>query len=276
VAENDLPTPEDSSESLVQSDDLLESVPDAATETPAESPEEIPAETPARRPRTARLLIAAVLLGPLLGGGIGYAIQDAQPATPLPALHMPTLAYPATPLDAKTAAEIAPKPLGIDGDLRKLLIAKPDGADDWDDFGGRTGWLSIGEKADTLGNSGTYFTKLASTGFRRDAVVFWKKGDVKYSVELIQYDAAHADSAQIEANSQGNRFAAQAIPGTVTGWVDAPDQQDHYADSTEQFYKGLAVARRGDVVMEITVFSPNKVNADELMDLARRQWERLA
>ncbi|AUG78741.1 hypothetical protein CFP65_3971 [Kitasatospora sp. MMS16-BH015] len=231
---------------------------------------------PGRKPvGWVRLLVAAALLGPLLGAGVGYAVQAGRPATPLPPLQVALPAHPTAVLDAKAAAEAAPKPLNIDGDLRKLLIAKPGDAEDWDNFGrgDMSGWISVGEKAMTYGGADRKFSSLLTQGFRRDAIVSWRKGEVKYSVELIQYTDGHA--AQAVDAVFGSPGGSHPIDGTVSGYYAAPNTPEQYAESTEKYYLGTAVAHRGDVVMMINVFSPNQVDENELKDLAKRQWERL-
>ncbi|GAA2133982.1 hypothetical protein GCM10009760_10750 [Kitasatospora kazusensis] len=228
-----------------------------------------------RRPRTVRLLVAAVLLGPLLGGGVGYAIQAGRAQTPLPSLRVSAPKYTATVLDGKGSVDAGPQPLSIDGDLRKLLISKPVDADDMnDDFGDASGWASAGDVAMTYSSADTRFRQMLRNGFRRDAIVAWKKNDTIYRVELVQYDAAHVSTA-ISSVPGTPSTTAHPLPGTVNGVYDAPTTPNTYSDTHEQYYSGRAVARRGDVLMWITVHSPNQVNADDVKDIAERQWERL-
>ncbi|WP_051813822.1 hypothetical protein [Kitasatospora sp. MBT63] len=230
---------------------------------------------PARRISTARLMVAALLIGPLLGAVGGYAIQAGRAPTPLPPLQVGAPHYPATTLDEQAAAAARPKPLVVDGDLRKLLISKPDGAEQWDDFGygDDSGWMSIGEKALSYGGADRRFRSMLQAGFRRDAFLAWRKGETKYLVELIQYDDDSSQSAVADINE-----AADGQPldgGTINGYYSASDKQLTYAESTEKYYYGEAVARRGTVAMVITVYSPTQVNGDELKALAKLQWERL-
>ncbi|MGK4582249.1 hypothetical protein [Kitasatospora sp. HPMI-4] len=242
---------------------------------PAAGPDTEPAAGPkaGRRPRTVPLLVGALLLGPLLGAGVGYSIQAGRPATPLPSLHIAAPEYPATPLDPAAAAEAAPKPLPIDGDLRKLLISKPDGADDWDNYGhgDGSGWLSVGSKAGSYGRADTEFRTLVHEGFRRDAMVAWTKGGNNYRVELIQFDADHADSAiSWTAGESGS-----TLDGTLHGTYRARTEPNHFADSTSTYYYGSATARHGDVVMMVSIYSQSQVSTDELKDIAEQQWKRL-
>ena len=242
---------------------------------PAEPTEPADPAAPPRRPRTARLLLAALVLGPLIGGGVGYAIQAGRPETPLPALKVSLPQYPGNVLDAKGAADAGPAPLGIDGDLRKLLISKPaDGEDLGDGLGDSSGWATAGDVAMTYTNADSRFRSSLFEGFRRDAIVRWKKNDTTYRVELVQFDADHVSTAVDDVPSY-LAPGAHPLQGSANGSYSTPAEPSRYSDTNEQFYYGQARARRGDVVMYVTIHSPNQVNADELRDIAQRQWERL-
>jgi hypothetical protein len=67
----------------------------------------------------------------------------------------------------------------------------------------------------------------------------------------------------------------RTIPGTGRGIAYVTHQSRTYADSDERFYSGSAVARRGDVLMHIDINSPHRVDISLLLDLAKRQWEKL-
>jgi len=272
------PAPEPQQPGLVEPTEPAEAAEpvDLVEAEQSEPSDELSNEPPARRrPGTALLLVGALLLGPLVGAATGYAIQAGRPPTALPSLKVDPPQYPATVLDPKVVADAAPKPLNIDGDLRKLLISKPGDATDWDNYGrgDGSGWLSIGEKALSYGGSDKMFKNFLSAGFRRDAIVSWSKGETHYRVELIQYDSDHASSALSAAVSSTGE--SQPLEGTASGSYSTPSQQWTYDETTEKYYYGLALARRGDVVMRISVYSPSQVNADELKDIAKRQWERL-
>lgn len=231
-----------------------------------------------RRRRTAVLLLGPLLLGPLLGGGVGYAIQAGRPPTPLPPLQLSTLPkYPTTTLDAKAAADALPKPLAIDGDLRKLLLTKPADAQDWDDYGyvSGDGWETVGEYTSSHGNTAEHFRTMLSQGIRRIAIATWQKGDTKYRIQLMQYGPDYAGSAISGVWPSGGDMPMRFANG-MEGGYGAPSTPHQYVDTTVQYYYGAAQARRGGVLEMIDVFSPSQVNADEVKDLAQRQWERLA
>ncbi|GAA4858829.1 hypothetical protein [Kitasatospora terrestris] len=232
---------------------------------------------PARRLSTGRLLLAAALLGPVVGAGVGYAVQASRPATPLPALAAVKLAYPAERVDPKALAAAAPQPLNIDGDLRDLLLKRPDGTQDWDDTGARGSWQDAAEYAESFGDSRATFSRLLDKGFRRSAVIGWKSGETKYRIRLIQYrsDSASAAISWDYSGASGENEVGK-IPGNPQSTLVIDTKPDHYADSTEQFYYGEAIARKGDLIMEIEVFAPSKVDRAQLEDIAKRQWERIA
>ncbi|MER7765807.1 hypothetical protein [Kitasatospora sp. NPDC096140] len=235
--------------------DLLETGPARAPRTP-------------RRPRPVLLATCALVLGTLAGGGVGYAVQAQRPPTPLPPLQVARPSYPAGTVDPAALAAEQPAPLAIDGDLTKLLITAPEGSVPWGDYPDKPSWTSIGEIAEHSGNAAFAFRDLASRGFRRAAEVDWKKDDVRYRVALIQYTADHADEAK----------SASWVPFAdgANGGYKVETAPRHWAESTDQYYYGEAVAKRGSLQMTIEVFGTQQVSADVLKDLAKRQWERLA
>ncbi|OKI22682.1 hypothetical protein [Streptomyces sp. CB03911] len=228
-----------------------------------------------RKPRPVLLLTSALVLGLLLGGGVGYGIQAGRPPTPLPPLQVALPSYPAAVLDAAAAAEAAPKPLAIDGDLRKLVLERPGGTDAWGDNPDVPSWITVGELAERTGNAKRTFADFNRDGFRRAAGVDWKQGETRYRVTLLQYGPDDADRALAEARGMHGAAATKFADG-VNGGYQVESEPENWAESTEKYYYGSAVARRGTVVMEIEVFAPQPVDAAALKDLAKKQWERLA
>lgn len=253
--------------------------PSESVDEPSGSVGEPTAEAARRPPRTSRtvlLLVGALLLGPLVGGGIGYGIQAARPATALPPLTPAAPpAYPAGALDPASAAAAAPKPLPIDGDLRKLLLPKPDGAQDWDYAYAESGeWETAGRIAQQHADGADNLAKLLGAGFRRAAAATWQQDGVKYLVELVQYASDSTTSAKaltLAANTAGYT----PLPNGLEGGCSAPDQQQPYADNTATYYPGNAVTRRGDVVVRVTAFGDHQVDLATLCGLVQQQWERL-
>ncbi|MFJ8623496.1 hypothetical protein ACIRD3_11705 [Kitasatospora sp. NPDC093550] len=234
--------------------DLLEGGPERAPRAP-------------RRPRPVLLAACGLVLGTLVGGGVGYGVQAQRPATPLPPLQVARPSYPAGTVDPAALAAEQPAPLAIDGDLTKLLLTAPEGSTPWGDNPDKPSWASIGEIAEHSGNAAFAFRDLASRGFRRAAEVDWKKDDTRYRIMLTQFTAEHADEAK---SSTWLPFADGA-----NGGYKVETTARHWAESTDQYYYGEAVAKRGSLQMTIEVFGTQMVSADVLKDLAKRQWERL-
>ena len=236
---------------------------------------------PRPRRRTTLLLAAAVVLGVVGGAGAGYAVQANRPPTPLPPLVAVRPHYPAERLDAKAAAAAEPAPLAIDGDLRKLLIAKPKGAKEWDFMPAQDGWMPIDDMALMRGDPAQVFEDLLRTGFRRAAMVSWREEDVHVRVRLIQYrvdKAATVINAVKDARQCGiwdQPCTIRPIPGTNSGVAYVALKSQTYTNSDERYFLGIAAARRGDVLMWIEIHSPKKVALSHLMDLAKSQWGKL-
>ncbi|MFD7728936.1 hypothetical protein ACFV6F_00920 [Kitasatospora phosalacinea] len=222
------------------------------------------------------LFLAAVLAGPVVGAGVGYAIQASRPPTPLPVIAAPKLSYPAERVDAKALAAAGPQPLDIDGDLRALLIERPAGSEDRTGGDG-DGWLSPADMAENYGDSAHEFTSMLSEGFRRAASVSWESGDDLYRVSLVQY-APEATLKAITGAAPRSTVDADvsAIPGNPDSYLVVGRQPLHYARSTDTYYYGEALARKGNVVMTVEVYAENPVDRAQLEDIARRQWEKLA
>ncbi|MFF4339366.1 hypothetical protein ACFY00_05405 [Kitasatospora sp. NPDC001540] len=236
------------------------------------------AEPVRRKPRfgVGTLFLTAVLAGPLVGAGVGYAIQASRPPTPLPKIAAPKLSYPAERVDPKALAAAGPQPLDIDGDLRKLLIERPAGTEDRTDGDG-DGWLSPDDMAENYGDSAREFSSLLSGGFRRAASVAWESGDDLYQVTLAQYVPESTRRAIADAApSSTHESEVSLIPGNTESYLVIGKQPLHYARSTDTYYYGEALARKGNVVMTVAVYAKNPVDRAQLEDIAKRQWEKLA
>ncbi|MFF0295436.1 hypothetical protein ACFYST_05480 [Kitasatospora sp. NPDC004614] len=234
-------------------------------------------EEPARKKRkfgVGAMFLTAVVAGPVIGGVIGYGIQASRPATPLPELAAVKLSYPAERIDAKALAAAGPQPLNIDGDLRELLIKRPDGTED--DSMGSNGWMSAADVARTFGNSAEQFSTLLSGGFRRQANVSWISGDVKYRVSLRQYRPESVHEVMSGMSPRRSDLSLSKFAGNDESMVMVSTKPYKYARSSEEYYWGGAVARKGTVLMSIEVFAKNPVDRSQLEDIAKRQWERLA
>ncbi|PJN21722.1 hypothetical protein [Kitasatospora sp. CB02891] len=235
-------------------------------------------EEPARRKRklgVGAMLLIAVVAGPVIGGAIGYGIQAARPATPLPELVAPKLTYSAERVDPKALAAAGPQPLNIDGDLRELLIKRPDGSKDLL-LGDGDGWMTADDQAETFGDSAEAFNNLLSSGFRRQAAVGWSVDDTQYRVNLMQYKPESAAGAISAMVSRTSGMDLSKIPGNDDSMIMVAQEATTYARSTEKYYWAEALARKGTVLMFVSVHSKNPVDRSQLEDIAKRQWERLA
>ncbi|WP_422664450.1 hypothetical protein [Streptomyces mirabilis] len=228
-----------------------------------------------RRGRTALLIATAAVLGLVGGTCAGYLIQADREPTRLPSLSQPVVAQ------AKGAG---PEPLSAaqdrrvktDGDLRKLLIKRPKGAQDTEYAPGRDGWLTMAEYADQLKDPDQAFGQLVGAEFRRAAGVDWRVGST-YSVgiRLVQYRQEENLSASEQAgnwNVDGTR--SWPVPGTGDGMAyvtTKPDTKPGYLP----VYSAQAHAWRGDIAMEVWIYDTKPISKAKIMDLAERQMERL-
>ncbi|MFF4566633.1 hypothetical protein [Streptomyces sp. NPDC001435] len=233
-----------------------------------------------RRGRTALLIAGAAALGLVAGTCAGYLVQADREPTKLPPLSQPALAQ---------AKGKGPEPLSAaqdhkvvtDGDLRKLLLKRPGNARKALYTVGNDGWMSLADYADTFKKPQNAFGNLIGEEFRRAAVTNWREGST-YNVEirLVQYRqeeklAAHdaADDAYYWAEQQDGSDS-WPIPGTGDGMAyvhHKPDRAAGYVD----VYEAEAHAWRGDIAMEVWVFDTKPIPKKKIMDLAKRQLERL-
>ncbi|GHD77233.1 hypothetical protein GCM10010336_56160 [Streptomyces goshikiensis] len=236
-----------------------------------------------RRGRTTLLIAGAAVLGVLAGTVAGYAVQYDREPTPLPPLAQPLPAGPKAlaPDDTTTSKTInANRWHKTDDDLAKLLVEAPGGAK----VAG-TGY----EPADAF--AAEFFTapdraltNLVQTGFRRVASTVWAQDDkVFVKIRLLQFqNRSGADDYQVQQSaymSDKDRAGNDgvAVPG-LSGdlgrvWVDSK------AEETPGYLPvrgARAIARRGDVVMDIDYYdNRGKIAERDVIDLAKRQLERL-
>ncbi|MFD7594087.1 hypothetical protein ACFV6D_13770 [Kitasatospora sp. NPDC059812] len=260
--------------------ELPSAAPQFATEVPSDAPgPELLSAGPERAPRAPRrprpvlLAVSGLVLGTLVGGGVGYAVQAQRPPTPLPPIQVARPSYPAAAVDPTAFAAQQPKPLAIDGDLLKLLIGAPDGSAAWGEFPDKPSWVSVGELAEHSDSAVRDFKDLNSRGFRRAAEVNWKKGDTRYRVSLVQYAPDRANEAATHA--VGTTRNLKPFADGANGGYRVDETPRYWADSADRYYYGQAVAQRGTVAMVVEVFDPKPVNPDVVKDLAKQQWERL-
>ncbi|MFD0270159.1 hypothetical protein ACFVGY_26915 [Streptomyces sp. NPDC127106] len=236
-----------------------------------------------RRGRGTALLIAGgAALGILAGTVTGYAVQYGRPPTPLPPLAQQKLDTPkALAPEAGTTRETinANRRHKTDGDLSKLLVETPGGAKA---IG--TGYESLDVFSVGFKEPDKALRGFAEEGVRRIAATAWSQGDrVLVEVRLIQFrDRAGADvyqqvQAELMPQEEYAGNPGVAIPGVPAElghvWVDSKAQEKR---GYHPLRGARAIARRGDIVMEIDyIDNRGQVAESEVIDLAKRQLERL-
>jgi hypothetical protein len=250
-----------------------------AAAPPAEILGVLPAVPPARRRRGPLLFVGAAVLGLVAGACAGYLIQADREPTALPSLSQPVLAQ----------AKGEPEPLSAtqdprvrtDGDLRKLLLKKPAGAEDAEWSTSADGWLDQVAYAETYEKPAGAFRQAAQEHFRRAAVVAWTTGGgTDVEVRLVQYRQEQALAA--ERDNENNQYWSRresgtrswALPGTRDGRVYVHGRPETRAGYQPQ-YGAEAFTWRGDICMEIRVTDTKPVPKATIMRLAERQLERL-
>jgi hypothetical protein len=241
---------------------------------------------PRRRGRATLLIACAAVLGVVAGTVTGYAIQYDREPTPLPPLSQPGMRQPEPLADGK-----GPEPLSAavdrevktDGDLRKLLLPKPKDAQDLRGAPRPKSWVPLFSYAHDYEEPGSMFEDLADNGFRRVAASSWEQGNgLAVNISLVQFrEETHVYSTDYLSGQQGympeSKWAGnsgKAIPGTSDGRVyvyDKPRVEAGYLP----LYTARALARRGDIVMDIWLFNSKPISGDTAMSLAKRQLERL-
>ncbi|MGI5455951.1 hypothetical protein ACQEWB_22775 [Streptomyces sp. CA-249302] len=242
-------------------------------------PEEVVAPAPRRRGRTTLLIVGAAVLGVVAGTCTGYLVQADREPTKLPPLSQPTLAQ---------AKGDGPEPLSAaqdrrvktNGDLRKLLLNKPGGAKNASWLAGDDGWMNLAEFAETYEKPGSVFGDLVGDEFRRAAVTGWESGNQTVEIRLIQF--RQQETLAAADSSDNNQYWADAksstdswtIPGTGSGTAYV-----HRKPKTEAgylpMYSAEAHAYRADIAMELWVYDTRPITKAKIMDLAKRQMERL-
>lgn len=236
------------------------------------------APRPRRRGRTALLIAGAAVLGLVAGTCAGYLVQADRESTKLPSLSQPAIKQAKGEVEPLSAAQ--DRRVKTDGDLRRLLLKKPGGAKNADWLEGADGWMDLAAYADTYESPDEVFGDLVGDEFRRAAVTGWESGTANVEILLVQFrqeEAAAAaesvDNSQYWADSE-DRTESWTVPGTGNGmaYVHAePEREDGYLP----IYSAEAHAWRGDIVMKIWIYDTKPISKKKIMDLAKRQMERL-
>jgi hypothetical protein len=239
-----------------------------------------PAPRTRRRGRTALLIATAAVLGLVAGTCAGYLVQADREPTKLPSLSQPAVAQ-AKGKGPEPLAAAQDRRIRTDGDLRKLLLKRPKGAREAAYSEGTDGWMDLAEYADTYNKPAVAFDELAGEGFRRAAVTSWRVGSTyTVTIRLVQYHQEESLAASSEANEEQVFTSTEpdtdswTVPGTADGSAyvhNRPKQKAGYLPA----YSAAAHAWRGDIAVQVWIDDTKPVPKAKIMDLAKRQMERL-
>ncbi|MER6348921.1 hypothetical protein ACWC10_26510 [Streptomyces sp. NPDC001595] len=240
----------------------------------------MPQERRRGRGRTTLLIAAAAVLGVVAGTCAGYLVQADREPTRLPSLSQPTLPQADGPAPEPLSAA-QDRQVKVDGDLRPLLLKKPRGAKDAEWLEGSDGWMDLAAYADSYERPAGAFLELVEDEFRRAAVTGWEVGEATtVEIRLVQFreqeytaaDDAVDDAAYYATEPEGTK--SWPIPGTEEGMAyvhTRPETEPGYLP----LYSAEAHAWRGDIAMEVWIYSDKPITKRTVMDLAERQMERL-
>ncbi|MFJ7960038.1 hypothetical protein ACIQ62_27495 [Streptomyces sp. NPDC096319] len=232
--------------------------------------------------RTAGLIAVAAVIGLVAGTAVGYGIQADREPTALPPLNQPGLAYPAKPLPK--GQEPAPLSAKEDhqakaqGDLRKLLVPRPAGAEP----AGEDGWQSLSGYVNGFTRPDRALEFQLDQGIRRIATRAWRVGEYRrVEISLVQYRSTsgngaleHTTGQQGYAISDGRSGSfGQPVKGSGNGryFVYPVEREAGYMDS----YVARAFIQRGDIAITILMSDTKKIAESEIRSLAERQLGRL-
>lgn len=262
-------------------------------ELPAEAPAETPAEAEAtaepapRRPRgrTALLMASAALLGVVAGVATGYTVQAERAPTPLPPLSQAKLSYPDKPVPADEWEPVPAKHdrrVKTDGDLRKLLVKKPKGAQESPFYSIEDRWMTVDAYARSFESPGYMFRSLLGSDVRRVAATAWDSDQFKSTiVRLVQFQEGTAREAPLFTVDQQLYMPTEAgndghlIAGSAEGryWVD---ESPHTEPGYLPLHSARAVACRGDIVMDIHITDTEPISEKEIRELTERSGRERA
>ncbi|WP_415949849.1 hypothetical protein [Streptomyces sp. KLOTTS4A1] len=244
---------------------------------------EAPARPKPRRGRTAALVLAAALVGIAGGAAYGYTVQADRDPEPLPALSQADLSYPAK---ASKAARSAAERHKTDGDLRKLLLPKPSGAQDavFSTFEGGMlpvdHWMSVRAYSEGFEEPGAMFEFINGLSVRRIASSEWTQGRDRErltAVRLVQFGKNEYPEAIDFARDRMYYHAESEKQGDVKGsteggWALYPVYNE---PGFLPVYQAEVIAVRGNIVVDATIFDTKPIKAADIRKLGERQVARL-
>ncbi|MFF3312677.1 hypothetical protein [Streptomyces sp. NPDC002952] len=275
------PQPQPHAPGAVPSDEVppVAAAPADGPAAPGEAGAVAPGPRPRRRGRTTLLIAAAAVLGVVAGTCAGYLVQADREPTALPSLSQPKIAQAKGEVEPLSAAQ--DRRVKTEGDLRKLLVKRPKGARDPLGEHGDDSWMSLAGYAENFEKPEVAFERSYEDEFRRAAVVGWREDSSRFvEVRLVQFRQEEAPEALGSADNghywAGRKSGADSwpIPGTGDGevYVDTkPEAEPGYVP----MYSAEAHAWRGDVALEIYIYDTKPIPKKKIMDLAKRQMERL-
>ena len=254
---------------------------EVADATAPEPPSPSPAERkPRPRGRTAIIMTAAVLLGVLGGGAVGYDVQCHRTPTPLPPVAVAQPQYPLTHAAQPSLSPAEDDMVKTDGDLTKLLLPAPSGATPGIPGGSIVSYWNLAQYSEQFVVPGNEFSELADHGFRRAANANWTQGNNQFCmIDLVQFDHADEGGAlqQMQAlSSSGSAWAggpSVQLPGSDNDVVFA-GTKSHTSGATT-FYEGRGYGVHGDIAVEVDFQSSSPVSAQTMQDLLQKQMGRL-
>lgn len=221
--------------------------------------------------RTGLLVTSAVVLGLVGGTTCGFLIQRARPATPLPPLRQ-TLTAAAVPGTADPKDATTDDGAKLDGDLRALLLQKPAGAKDTDEFTTRD-WFTIGDLAEYYQHPADALGRLNQLRFRRAARTGWTLADGTYvEVDLIQFRSSESATSYAAMTHFPADPTVPPIAGTASGTVG------HYSFNKDAagWYAVYGLVRHGDVVEQVFVHRKQGMpSTDDVVAITKDQADLL-
>ncbi|MEY9934294.1 hypothetical protein ABH926_008959 [Catenulispora sp. GP43] len=197
--------------------------------------------------QTGLLFSSAVVLG-LVGGAVGgFLIQQARPATPLPPVQQ-TLAAATVPVAADPSDPNTDDGAKLNGDLRAVLVTKPAGAKDAEDFTVRD-WFTIADLAEYYQNPSDALERLNGLDFRRAVRTGWTTADgADVEVDLVQFRTSDEASSYCTMTHFPLDTSEPAFPESADSAVGRPGRKG--ADGK---YTAYGLVRHGNVVEQVFV-----------------------
>ena len=239
---------------------------------PEDSTELVP-RPPRRRGRTTLLIAVAAVLGVVAGTCTGFLVQADRAPDKLPALSQPKLAQAKGPAPERLSAA-ADRRVKTDGDLRKLLLRKPSGATAALFPQGTDGWQDLAELSEAYTKPDVTLHYQLRQEFRRAAVTDWEEGSREVDISLVQYRQEEKLGAYDDTT--GAFYYADQEPDTDSWTVPGTaDGKAYVHNADDDGYSAEAHAYRGDIAVHIWVYDSKPITKAKIMDLAKRQMERL-